>query len=93
MARHRRFGRRAHLGSAGLVGLVTLTVTAATGLAVRSPDGPTGTAGTLSALNAASTTERPNFVLILADDLDQMTSPYWDAMPHTAALIRDSGLT
>ncbi|ONH51089.1 sulfatase [Frankia sp. CcI49] len=96
MARHRSFGRRARLGAAGLVGLIGLTVTAATGLAARSSDAVAGAqaaGGTLSAVNAASTTERPNFVLILADDLDQTTSPYWDAMPHTAALIRDSGLT
>jgi arylsulfatase A-like enzyme len=36
---------------------------------------------------------RPNIVYILADDLDETTSPYWDAMPNTARLLRDRGLT
>jgi N-acetylglucosamine-6-sulfatase len=34
---------------------------------------------------------RPNIVFVLADDLDA-TSPYWEAMPKTRALIRDRGL-
>ncbi|MBL8150078.1 MAG: sulfatase [Blastocatellia bacterium] len=37
-------------------------------------------------------TARPNIVLILADDLDEATSPYWEAMPKTAALLRDKGM-
>ena len=36
---------------------------------------------------------RPNIVTIQVDDLDQMTTPYWDAMPKTKALIADAGLT
>lgn len=35
---------------------------------------------------------RPNIVFILADDLDSTTSPFWDAMPQTAALLRDRGV-
>ncbi len=35
---------------------------------------------------------RPNIVLILADDLDELTTPYWDAMPQIAALLRDRGV-
>lgn len=36
--------------------------------------------------------ERPNVVMILADDLDAVTTPVWQAMPRTAALIRDRGM-
>lgn len=36
--------------------------------------------------------ERPNVVMILADDLDAATTPVWQAMPRTAALIRDRGV-
>jgi len=35
---------------------------------------------------------RPNVVLILADDLDALTTPVWQAMPFTAELIRDRGM-
>jgi N-acetylglucosamine-6-sulfatase len=43
---------------------------------------------------AASTTEdgRPNFVLILADDLDQRTTPYWDVLVQTHDLIKKKGI-
>jgi arylsulfatase A-like enzyme len=36
---------------------------------------------------------QPNVVFLVVDDLDLLVSPYWDAMPKTAALIRDRGLT
>lgn len=36
---------------------------------------------------------RPNFVVILADDLDDRTTPYLEAMPKTKELLRRSGLT
>ncbi|WP_405182826.1 sulfatase [Nocardia sp. NBC_01377] len=36
--------------------------------------------------------DRPNIVLILADDLDATTTPVWQAMPRTSALIRDRGV-
>lgn len=39
-----------------------------------------------------TTAKQPNIVFILADDLDEMTMPYWDAMPQTAALLRDQGI-
>ncbi|MET7767174.1 sulfatase-like hydrolase/transferase [Nocardia sp. NPDC005366] len=35
---------------------------------------------------------RPNIVMILADDLDTTSTPVWQAMPRTAALIRDRGM-
>lgn len=34
----------------------------------------------------------PNIVFILLDDLDELTMPYWDALPQTAALLRNSGI-
>ena len=37
-------------------------------------------------------TKQPNIVFILADDLDEVVMPYWDAMPQTAALLRDQGI-
>lgn len=47
-------------------------------------------------VSAAATPEhddqRPNVVLILADDLDAATTPVWQAMPRTAASIRDRGV-
>ncbi|MFD8102297.1 sulfatase [Nocardia fluminea] len=50
--------------------------------------------GGLSAASAAPerVDERPNIVMILADDLDATTTPVWEAMPRTAALIRDRGM-
>ncbi|WP_245545846.1 sulfatase family protein [Nocardia higoensis] len=41
---------------------------------------------------SAEVDNRPNVVLILADDLDSLTTPVWQAMPHTATLIRDRGV-
>ncbi|HLS79504.1 MAG TPA: sulfatase-like hydrolase/transferase [Nocardia sp.] len=41
---------------------------------------------------AAQQDPRPNVVLILADDLDAMTTPVWQALPRTAELIRDRGV-
>jgi N-acetylglucosamine-6-sulfatase len=35
----------------------------------------------------------PNIVLVLVDDLNQVVSPFWDALPWTRALIADRGLT
>lgn len=37
--------------------------------------------------------DRPNVVMFLVDDLDATTTPYWDAMPQTKALLADRGLT
>ena len=45
-----------------------------------------------SATQSTSQTKQPNIVFILADDLDEVTTPYWDAMPQTAALLRDQGI-
>lgn len=41
---------------------------------------------------AAAAGTRPNVVLILLDDQDATTSPYWQAMPRTRALLRDRGV-
>lgn len=35
---------------------------------------------------------RPNFVIILADDLDQRTTPYWDVLVQTHDLIKEKGI-
>ncbi|WP_327149435.1 sulfatase family protein [Nocardia sp. NBC_01329] len=62
----------------------SLTAAAAVLLAVAS-----GMSAASAAPDDADT--RPNVVLILADDLDATTTPVWQAMPRTAALIRDRG--
>ncbi|SQD99415.1 Sulfatase [Parafrankia sp. Ea1.12] len=85
--RHRRLGPRAKVGIAGMLGLATLGVTVLAGAG----GGGGGTPSEIAL--AAAEGERPNFVFIPADDLDATTSPYWDAMPNTAALLRDNGLT
>ncbi len=36
--------------------------------------------------------QKPNIVMFLVDDLDQITSPYWQALPQTKALIADQGM-
>lgn len=36
---------------------------------------------------------RPNLVLVLADDLDALTAPIWDALPQTQRLLKDRGLS
>ncbi|MBJ8344747.1 sulfatase-like hydrolase/transferase [Antrihabitans sp. YC2-6] len=46
----------------------------------------------LTASAHAQPDQRPNIVLILADDLDNTATPVWEAMPLTAALIRDRGM-
>ena len=35
----------------------------------------------------------PNVVIVYVDDLDETTTPYWDALPQTQALLADRGLT
>jgi arylsulfatase A-like enzyme len=42
---------------------------------------------------ASRTGGRPNVVLILLDDLDEVTMPYWEAMPKTRARLADGGRT
>jgi arylsulfatase A-like enzyme len=37
--------------------------------------------------------DRPNIVLILLDDLDATTSPYWNALPATQQLLKSRGVT
>ncbi|MBB3724158.1 sulfatase family protein [Nonomuraea dietziae] len=43
--------------------------------------------------STAEADPRPNIVMILADDLDERATPYWESMPKTKALLQDSGLT
>ncbi|MCK9928327.1 sulfatase [Frankia sp. Mgl5] len=91
--RHRPLGTRARIGTAGLL---VAALGAAVFAAAGGPEPPTppGLSATpLAATPLAADTQRPNFVFIPADDLDATTSPYWEAMPRTAALIRDAGLT
>ncbi|MGL4744798.1 MAG: sulfatase family protein [Phycicoccus sp.] len=41
---------------------------------------------------SADTAGAPNVVMIVMDDLDQATTPYWDAMPQTERLLADRGM-
>ncbi len=41
----------------------------------------------------AASSPRPNLVVILLDDQDDLTSPYWSALKKTEALVRNRGLT
>lgn len=56
----------------------------------------TGNDGTYTAYQVAPVQpdkSKPNEVVILLDDLDQMDTPYWDALPRTKALLADKGMT
>ncbi|WUH97596.1 sulfatase-like hydrolase/transferase [Spirillospora sp. NBC_00431] len=64
-------------------GLALLVCVVAVAVALGVPGGMSG----------AVEHKRPNFVFLLADDLDGTTMPYWDALPKTARLVRDRGLT
>lgn len=46
----------------------------------------------LPAVEARAADDRPNIVMILADDLDARTTPVWDYLPLTASLLRDRGV-
>ncbi|MGF1648516.1 MAG: sulfatase [Kineosporiaceae bacterium] len=72
-----------------VAGATALAVVALTAWSVLAPDG--GTTPTARADDTASDTDRPNVVVVMADDLDARV-PFWDAMPQTAALLRDRGL-
>ena len=41
---------------------------------------------------AQAANAKPNIVFILLDDLDEIVSPYWDAMPATRQLVRQQGV-
>ena len=45
-----------------------------------------------SASSERPTAEKPNLVVLLLDDLDNTTMPYWDAMPRTHELIAERGV-
>lgn len=51
-----------------------------------------GTTGA-GAAPAVSARSRPNIVVFMLDDLDALTMPYWDALPKTRRLIKDTGRT
>jgi arylsulfatase A-like enzyme len=72
-----------------VAGATALAVVALTAWSVLAPDG--GTTPTARAEDATGGVDRPNVVVVMADDLDARV-PFWDAMPRTAALLRDRGL-
>ncbi|MCE7883351.1 MAG: hypothetical protein DYH08_05710 [Actinobacteria bacterium ATB1] len=51
------------------------------------------TAGAVVNAAIPQSSERPNVVLFLIDNLGSVVSPYWDAMPKTRTLIADRGRT
>ena len=40
----------------------------------------------------ATEVDQPNFVFVMVDDLDETTTPYWEALPQTKELVADRGL-
>ncbi|MFB4279770.1 sulfatase [Nonomuraea sp. MTCD27] len=74
-----------------LAGGTLVLTTLATVLTVT---GPQAAAASRTATNRqVATDDRPNIVMVLADDLDERTTPYWEAMPKTRALLQRTGLT
>jgi len=69
---------RSALGLAVLAG--SLTTCSSSGDSAPSDARPTGSGSA------------PNVVVVLLDDLDQLTMPYWEAMPKTRARLADRGL-
>ncbi|MGL4174854.1 MAG: sulfatase family protein [Dermatophilaceae bacterium] len=55
--------------------------------------GPVISGGSAQAQPEAGTAvdAAPNVVMIVMDDLDQVNTPYWDAMPQTKQLLADRG--
>ena len=47
--------------------------------------------GSTSSVHQRSEGGRPNLVVFLVDDLDDVVSPYWDAMPEARGLFVDQG--
>ena len=86
VGRRRRWGvLRMRRGVAA--GLVVAVVAAAVGTGATG-----GGAAAVAADQVTTGAPRPNIVFILADDLDATTTPYWDAMPKSKALLADQGL-
>ncbi|MBX7160889.1 MAG: sulfatase [Acidimicrobiia bacterium] len=71
------------MGAGQRIVAVVLTITLCAPLAV----------APARAVAEAPAPKRPNFVVFLVDDLDALTSPYWEALPKTRALIADRGMT
>ncbi|MBI2567421.1 MAG: sulfatase [Candidatus Schekmanbacteria bacterium] len=65
--------------------LLTVLAAGAAALALGGPQA--------SAAAAPRPDQRPHIVFILVDDLDERTSPYWEAMPETRRLLADRGMT
>lgn len=42
-------------------------------------------------VETAKPSERPDIVVFLLDDLDELTSPYWEVMPASRRMFRDGG--
>jgi arylsulfatase A-like enzyme len=53
----------------------------------------TGRDGTYIVGETMKFTTRPNFVVVVVDDMDAITMPLWDALPKTKAAIGDRGTT
>lgn len=51
------------------------------------------TDGTSTVIQPRGFVTRPNFVVVLVDDMDAFTMPLWDALPRTKAAIGDRGTT
>lgn len=83
----RQRGRRERHGA--LVALAVAIVAAGCTPSAGPPGAPTPPPAPAGPDQPPST---PNIVMILVDDLDATTTPYWDAMPRTKALIADQGL-
>jgi N-acetylglucosamine-6-sulfatase len=82
--------RRLHAVSPVLqAALLALAVLAAPGAHAARPLPPSGAA----AAAAGPTATAPNFVVVLADNLDSRTSPVWEAMSRTKALLADKGVS
>jgi len=51
------------------------------------------TDGTYTVVQPRTFVTRPNFVVVLVDDMDARLMPTWDALPKTKAAIADRGMT
>lgn len=68
------------------------TTQVADGLRILEAVGTDGTY-TVTRFESFVVRNRPNFVLVLLDDLDAATTDVWSALPQTEALLADQGLS